>query len=147
MILFYFNLWSCLIFKCLVVFNFQSLTYKCMQLKRVYQPFIHCTLITVFTVGVNLLFSCAEVGAPIQLITAKSAGLIFDMVFQLHQVAVSCTLQLTDTSFCLLCCQSTLSSPSIVRRDLHCRGKGGLNLGPMDMAFKQTLHLHFEPSI
>ena len=57
-----------------------------MYFKRVYKPFIHCTFITVFTVGVNLLFSCVELGAPIKFITAESAGLIFDMVFRLNQV-------------------------------------------------------------
>ena len=57
-----------------------------MYFKRVYKPFIHCTFITVFTVGVKLLFSCTELGAPIKFITAESAGLIFNMVFRLHQV-------------------------------------------------------------
>ena len=52
----------------------------------IFTGFIHCTFITAFTVGVNLSFSCAELGALIQFITAESAGLIFDMAFRLHQV-------------------------------------------------------------
>ena len=71
-----------LIFRVVLYLNvWQFLAYKSMQLKRVYEPFIHCTFKTVFTVGVNLLFSCVELGAPMQFITAKSAGLVFEIEF------------------------------------------------------------------
>ena len=66
--------------------------------------------------SVNWLFSCPEVGVPIESITANWASLIFDMVFLLHKVhqisynsllrAISCTLEVTDTSFSVLFCQS-----------------------------------------
>ena len=79
------------------------------------------------------------------------------MVFLLqkvHQIwhnsllrAIRCTVQVTDTSFSVLFCQSAYQVHSFLGGIRTAQDKGRGKLGVINTPSKRNCHLHFEPSV